>query len=219
MRETTPPTQPAAAQTPGPERSTLDTVLLYLKLGYTHILPLGLDHILFVLALLLASTRARPLLIQITAFTVAHTLTLALAMAGIVQAPAHIIEPLIALSIALVAVENLFFVDMTRWRPLIVFAFGLCHGLGFASVLMDLGLPPGQFVTGLLSFNVGVEVGQLSVVALAYVPAFLLRRLLKAEGVERLYRPIAVVPLSLIIAATGITWACQRALEVGAVSG
>lgn len=167
------------------------------------------------LALFLASTRLRPLLIQITAFTVAHTLTLALAITGLVQAPGHIIEPLIALSIVFVAVENIYFADMTRWRPLIVFAFGLFHGLGFASVLMDLGLPHGQFLTGLIAFNVGVEVGQLSVVVLAFVPAFLLRRLLRKEGVERLYRPIAVVPLSLVIAATGLFWAYQRTLGGG----
>lgn len=208
--EPTPTTETAA-----PERSTAATGLLYLRLGYAHILPLGLDHILFVLALFLASTRLRPLLVQITAFTVAHTITLALAITGLVQAPAHIIEPLIALSIVFVAVENLYFDDMTRSRPFIVFAFGLFHGLGFASVLTELGLPSGQYVTALIAFNVGVEAGQLSVVALAFVPSFLLLRLLRKEDVERLYRPIAVVPASLVIAAVGLFWTVQRTLGAG----
>src|SRR5258706_7583498 len=92
-----------ASQAPAQERSAIDTAALYLRLGYTHILPLGLDHILFVLALFLASTRLRPLFIQITTFTVAHTITLALATLCIVQAPSSVVEPLIALSIALVA--------------------------------------------------------------------------------------------------------------------
>jgi len=204
---------PNTASAPANERSTFDTAVLYLRLGYTHILPLGLDHILFVLALFLASASLRPLLIQITSFTVAHTITLALATLGIVQAPPSVIEPLIALSIALVAIENLFFSEITRWRPFIVFGFGLCHGLGFASALTALGLPRSQFFPALISFNVGVEVGQLSVVALAFVPAYLLRRLLKAEGRERLYRPIAVIPLSLLIGAIGAVWAYQRAFS------
>ncbi len=192
------------------ERSIWETIGLYLRLGYEHILPKGLDHILFVLALFLASTRLRPLILQITTFTVAHTITLGLAAAGLVSAPSQIVEPLIALSIALVAVENIFFKDMTRWRPLIVFAFGLFHGLGFASVLLELGLPREHFAPALVSFNVGVEFGQLTVVALALIPTLLLRRLLKRENVEHLYRPIVVIPTSLCIAVIGAWWAIER---------
>lgn len=193
-----------------PDRPLVQTIGLYLQLGFLHILPKGLDHILFVLSLFLASTRLRPLLIQITTFTIAHTITLALAASGVVSAPAAIVEPLIALSIAFVAIENIFFKDMTRWRPLVVFGFGLFHGLGFAGVLAELGLPQHQFTAALVSFNVGVEAGQLTVVGLALIPSLLLRRLLQREDAERLYRPIAVVPASVCIAIIAIWWAVER---------
>jgi len=176
---------------------------LYTRLGIEHILPGGLDHILFVLALFLASTRLRPLIAQISVFTVAHTLTLALAAAGKVSVPGGVVEPLIALSIAFVAVENLVYRDMTRWRPLVVFFFGLFHGLGFASVLLDLGLPETQFLVALVSFNVGVEIGQVSVIAAAWV---LLHRTYRSPN----YRPRVVIPASLAIAVTGLWWAVQR---------
>jgi hypothetical protein len=186
------------------ERPWRNTAGLYIKLGFEHILPKGLDHILFVLALFLASTRLKPLLIQVSAFTVAHTLTLGLAAAGWVRAPGALIEPLIAVSIAYVAVENLFTREMTLWRPLVVFGFGLFHGLGFASVLLDLGLPENQFLTALVGFNVGVELGQLTVILAAW---FLLHGGFARSG----YRSHVVVPASALIALVGSWWAVQRA--------
>lgn len=185
------------------ERPWWATAALYLRLGYEHILPRGLDHILFVLALFLASTRLKPLLIQVSVFTVAHTITLGLAAAGWVRAPGSIVEPLIALSIAFVAAENLLARDMTPWRPLVVFGFGLFHGLGFASVLLDLGLPDEQFLTALVGFNVGVELGQLTVILAAW---FLLRRYFPRPW----YRSRIVLPASALIALTGTWWAVQR---------
>ena len=178
---------------------------LYLKLGYVHILPRGLDHILFVLALFMASTRWRPLLLQVSVFTIAHTLTLALAASGKLAVVPGIVEPLIAASIAFVAIENLLFREMTRWRIFVVFGFGLFHGLGFAGVLRDLGLPDNQFLTALISFNVGVELGQISVLALAWA---LLHRFFPRPG----YRTWAVLPVSALIAVTGLWWALQRSL-------
>lgn len=198
-----------------PERSAWDTAKLYLKLGFQHILPLGIDHILFVLALFLASTKIKPLLIQVTAFTVAHTLTLGLAMLGWVTLPSAIVEPLIALSIAFVAIENYFFKEMTAWRPFVVFGFGLFHGLGFASVLTELGLPDNQFINALLSFNVGVELGQLSVIVMALLPALMLRKILQMKKAEHLYRSIVVIPFSIAIAAIGLFWAFQRVFLEG----
>lgn len=197
----------------GEERSALSTFGLYIKIGMGHILPGGLDHILFVLALFLASSRTRSLLIQITAFTVAHTVTLGLAANGVIAPDASIVEPFIAFTIAFVAVENLFFKEMTRWRPLIVFAFGLVHGLGFAGFFGELGLPAGQFWSALLGFNVGVEIGQLSVVAGAFILAALLRQRLAAAGYAHTYRRYVVVPVSLLIALTGLWWALQRLAE------
>lgn len=151
------------------EQTIWDVIGLYLQQGYIHILPRGLDHILFVLALFFASTRMKPLIWQISAFTLAHTLTLGLAVLGYVTLDASIVEPIIALSIAFVAIENLVFKEMTRWRPAIVFAFGLFHGLGFAGVLTDYGLPQDQILPSLLSFNVGVEAGQLTIVAACWL--------------------------------------------------
>lgn len=194
----------------GKQRSAFSTFGLYLKIGMGHILPGGLDHILFVLALFLASMRTRSLLIQITAFTVAHTVTLGLAANGVIAPDASIVEPFIAFTIAFVAAENLFFKEMTRWRPLIVFAFGLVHGLGFAGFFGELGLPSGQFWSALLGFNVGVEMGQLSVVAGAFILAALLRRRIAVASYAQTYRRYVVVPVSLLIAITGLWWAVQR---------
>ena len=145
------------------------TFFNYIPVGVDHIVPLGLDHILFVLGLFFLSTRLAPLLWQISAFTLAHTITLALAALGYVSVPASIVEPLIALSIVYVAVENLFTSGLNPWRPVIVFGFGLLHGLGFASVLAEFGLPESSFIPALIGFNVGVELGQLMVIAVAFI--------------------------------------------------
>lgn len=196
----------------GQPRSAWSTFGLYVGIGIEHILPAGLDHILFVLALFLSSTRIRALVLQISTFTIAHTATLGLAAAGVISPPASVVEPLIAASIAFVAVENLVLSDMPRWRPAIVFLFGLVHGLGFAGFFGQLGLPPGQFWSGLIGFNVGVEIGQLSVVAVAFVVSLVIRRALAKRGRETLYRTVVVKPLSLAIAATGIWWAVSRTL-------
>jgi hypothetical protein len=177
----------------------------YLVLGFWHIVPAGLDHILFVLGLYLLSPRLGPLLWQVSAFTVAHTLTLALAVQGVVRLPASVVEPLIALSIAWVAIENVVTTELKPWRPALVFAFGLLHGLGFAGVLAELGLPSGELVTGLLAFNLGVELGQLSVIVAAFATLGRLRH-------RPDYRRRVTIPASLLIAATGVYWAVERTL-------
>jgi hypothetical protein len=177
----------------------------YLGLGYTHILPKGLDHILFVLGLFLLSVRLRPILVQVTAFTVAHSITLGLTMYGIVSLPARLVESLIALSIAYVAIENLVTSELKPWRLALVFLFGLLHGMGFAGVLSDLGLPRGAFLTALLSFNVGVEMGQLTVIALAAMAVAWYRH-------RPWYHRRIAVPASLCIATVGVYWTVVRAL-------
>jgi hypothetical protein len=177
----------------------------YLALGYTHILPKGLDHILFVIGLFLLSVRLRPILVQVTTFTAAHSLTLALSSYGLVSLPSRIVEPLIALSIAYVAIENLTTNRVRAGRLALVFAFGLLHGLGFAGVLGELGLPREQFLTALVSFNVGVELGQLTVIALA--------AMLVAWHRDRVwYQRLVVTPASVMIAAVGVYWTIARVL-------
>lgn len=183
--------------------STARTAWRYLVLGFEHILPKGLDHILFVVGLYLLSTRLTALLWQVTAFTAAHSLTLALSVYGVVSLPAAVVEPLIALSIAYVAVENLATTKLHPWRPVVVFVFGLLHGLGFAGVLTELGLPQGQFVTALAGFNVGVELGQLAVIGLAFAATGWFRQ-------RAWYRRAMVVPASVVIAGVAVYWTVAR---------
>jgi hypothetical protein len=186
------------------QKTRMQVVAQYTVLGFTHILPKGLDHILFVLGLFLLSTRWKPLLVQVTAFTLAHTLTLGLSIYGIVSLSPAIVEPLIAASIAYVAVENLVTAELKPWRAFVVFGFGLLHGLGFAGVLHEIGLPRSEFLTALLSFNIGVELGQLAVI----VSAWLLIGLWWKTKIW--YRARLVQPLSALIAAVGVYWTIER---------
>jgi hypothetical protein len=181
-----------------------EIALQYLWLGYTHILPKGLDHILFVLGIFLLSPRWKTMLLQVTAFTVAHSITLGLSIYGVVSLPSRIVEPLIALSIVYVAVENLVTRELKPWRLALVFTFGLLHGLGFAGVLRELGLPREEFLTALLTFNLGVEGGQLTVIAAALVAVAPFMK-------KGWYRQRVVVPASLLIAAIGLYWTLVRA--------
>ncbi|WP_382264069.1 HupE/UreJ family protein [Hoeflea alexandrii] len=176
----------------------------YIGVGFTHIVPKGLDHILFVVGLFLLSPRLKPLLIQITSFTIAHSVTLALAMMGLISAPASIVEPLIAASIVFIAVENLATNRLSPWRPFVVFGFGLLHGLGFAGVLTEFGLSPAHFASGLIGFNIGVEVGQLAVVAACYA-------LFGAWFSDKSwYRARVTMPMSLAIAFVAVWWFAER---------
>lgn len=178
----------------------------YLAFGYRHILPDGWDHVLFIVGLVLgARGRLKRLLWQVSAFTLAHTLTLGLGALGWLALPSSVVEPVIALSIAYVALENLLPERRPRLRTLAVFGFGLVHGLGFASALQGHGLARGQLLTALLSFNLGVELGQLSIVA-ALLLAF---RLLRAERVE----VWALRAGSVLIACFGLFWGFERLLS------
>jgi hypothetical protein len=181
-----------------------DVVWYYLKLGISHIIPYGLDHILFVISLCLLNTKFKTILWQATAFTVAHTITLALSMKGIIKLPAEVVEPLIALSIMFVAIENILLNELKPWRIAIVFLFGLVHGMGFASALNEIGLPRNQFFTSIFSFNAGVEIGQISVISLVFLLIII------PLGKMPWYKIRVVYPLSAIIALIAAYWAIQR---------
>ena len=185
-----------------------DVFVDYIKIGFVHIMPLGFDHIIFVLGLFFFAARLKPLLIQVTLFTVAHTVTLALASTGLVTVSPAIIEPLIAASIVYVAVENLWRHQLRAGRLLIIFGFGLLHGLGFASVLGEIGLAPSHFILSLVSFNIGVELGQLAVL----VPAYIVFVMIAGGGV--CYRRLIATPASLAIAATGLWMLASRLVGV-----
>ncbi len=188
----------------GDALSGLQSFVAYIPVGFAHIIPMGLDHILFVLGLFFLSLKMRALFWQISAFTLAHTVTLAMGAMGWVVVPATIVEPLIAASIVYVAVENILSRGLTRWRPVVVFGFGLLHGLGFASVLGEFGLPQGQFVAALIGFNVGVELGQICVIILAYAAVGYW------FGKRPWYRAWIAVPASGMIALTGAWWFVER---------
>jgi hypothetical protein len=184
--------------------SRTDVFLTYLQLGYTHILPLGIDHVLFVLSLYLLEPRLKPVLWQATAFTVAHSITLGLAMYGVVSPPASLVEPLIALSILFVAIENIVVKRLNPWRIVVVFGFGLLHGLGFAGALTGLGLPRTMFVESLVAFNVGVELGQISVILLAWL---LIGRW---AANKPWYKRRVLVPASVAIGLLAAYWTIER---------
>lgn len=165
----------------GSAQSATQVFMDYIPIGFDHIVPKGLDHILFVLGLFFLAAKMRPLLVQVSLFTAAHTITLALAALGYTAFIDDffldtfgiefiaVVEPLIALSITYVAVENIYMKGLSPWRPYIVFGFGLLHGLGFASVLAEFGLPEDAFIPALIGFNIGVEVGQLAVIAVMFL--------------------------------------------------
>ena len=163
------------------EKAPTQTVLLYyLKLGFHHIIPGGLDHILFVSALCLFS------------------------MKNIIVVPSAITEPIIAMSIVFVAVENIMFSELKAWRILIVFMFGLIHGMGFASALNEIGLPPNKFYTSILAFNGGVELGQAAIIVIIFSSLVILC------GKKIWYRHRVVYPLSAVIAVIAGYWTITR---------
>ncbi|MEO5682629.1 MAG: HupE/UreJ family protein [Chitinophagaceae bacterium] len=187
------------------EKAPVEHVIwFYLKMGFTHIVPSGADHVLFVMGLCLLSTKLKTILWQATAFTVAHSVTLALSMKNIIVVPGAIVEPIIALSILFIAVENMLLTELKAWRILIVFMFGLIHGMGFASALNEIGLPSNKFFTSILSFNLGVELGQVAVIlavfALIIIPF----------GKKTWYRQRVVYPLSIAIALIAAWWTIER---------
>lgn len=184
--------------------SKSSAALVYLGLGYKHILPLGFDHILFILSLFLLSPKLKPVLFQATAFTIAHSVTLGLAMYHVFTPPAKIVEPVIALSILYVALENVFSPKLKPSRIAVVFLFGLVHGMGFAGALGHLGLPKDSYLICLVMFNAGVELGQITVILTAY---FLMARWF---GDKPYYRKRIVIPLSIIIAVIAGYWTVQR---------
>ncbi len=184
--------------------SSTDAAILYGQLGFSHIIPLGFDHILFVLSLFLLSPKLKPVLWQATAFTVAHSITLGLAMYKIITPPPAIVEPIIALSIMYVALENIFSPTLKKSRIGIVFLFGLVHGMGFANALGSVGLPQNAYLSSLVMFNIGVELGQITVILTAF---FLFG---KWFGNKTYYRKNMVIPLSVLITIMAGYWTVER---------
>ena len=179
---------------------------IFTKSGFEHIIPKGLDHILFVLGLFFSCLKFRSLLIQVTAFTIAHSITLLITAIGLIKIPGAIAEPLIALSIVWIAIENCVFKNPSKWRFLVVFIFGLLHGIGFATVLSYYGLPKDNFISLLLAFNIGIELGQLFVLILAFI-------LVKLIFKKSWHSDKIKTPASFIIGCIGLFWFIERILN------
>lgn len=184
--------------------SNIQRFLQFTNIGFSHVIPLGWDHILFILGMALSSLLWRKLLLLVSSFTLAHTLTLGLGVLGVVEVSARIVEPLIAFSIAYVAIENLLNHQSIQRKSVIVFLFGLIHGMGFASLLKSFEMPANSFLTTLIGFNLGVELAQIVIVLLVVA-------LLLILGFFQLnLRKFAIVPISVVIAFIGIWWGFER---------
>lgn len=183
-----------------------DVVWFYLRMGVTHIIPNGFDHILFVTSVCLLSNKIKTILWLASAFTVAHSITLALSMKNIIVAPGQLVEPMISLSIVFVAVENILLSELKPWRILIVFFFGLIHGLGFASALSEVGLPRNNFFTSIIAFNCGVEIGQIAIIL------FVFGLLVNPFGKRINFKKQFVYPLSILIALIASYWTIERVM-------
>jgi len=181
-----------------------DLASFYIGLGYTHILPDGADHILFILGLFLLDPRLKPLLWQATVFTIAHTITLFLTAFDVIHPNPNIVEPLIAASIIFVAVENLVMREVRPWRYGVVMLFGLIHGMGFAGAIKETASSSGNLLVSLFSFNLGVECGQITIIAAAYLIIG------KWYAKESWYRKGIVYPCSIAIALIALYWTLQR---------
>ena len=180
------------------------TFLNFIKLGFVHILPKGLDHIVFVLGVVLLLPRLKPVALQVTLFTVAHSITLGLAAFGTVSLPVIWVEACIALSVAYIGFDNLKLQPVGLVRMAVVFGFGLLHGLGFANVLGELNTNNSNPLISLAGFNVGVELGQLVVVALFFVAIGLWTRNQSWYGTR------IRIPFSLVLSAIGMWWFAER---------
>jgi len=187
----------------------IDVLVEYLELGIEHIF-LGYDHVAFLIAVLLWARRLGALVKIVTAFTVAHSITLSLAALNVVAIPSAIVEPAIAATIVIVAVENFLSRDVERrWRW--TFALGLVHGFGFASALAERGLPRSALPHSLAAFNIGVEIGQLAIVCLV-LPLLLIADRAMAAGMPPARKAALVYPLSALVAVLGLWWFAERTL-------
>jgi hydrogenase/urease accessory protein HupE len=195
-----------------PAPSLLVTMQRYLITGIEHIF-LGYDHIAFLIGVVLWARRLVPVIKIVTAFTIAHSITLSLAVLNIVVIPGVVVEPAIAASIVFVAMENFFSRDVDgRWR--VTFAFGLVHGFGFASALREVGLPANAIVTALAAFNAGVEIGQVAIVSIVIPALMVLDQIMATDRAKPVRAASLVYTLSALITLLGSYWLLARMPQV-----
>ncbi len=182
-------------------------IFYYLKLGFLHVIPLGFDHILFILSLFFYNSNLKNSLVQCSVFTLAHSITLGLASAAIITVNTKYVEVIIALSIFVMSFNTIFPTNLKFWRLGFIFIFGLVHGLGFASALKTIGLPKNDFFTALISFNIGVELAQIAIILGCY---FLITKQFKHK---QWYQAKLINPLSFAICCIALFWIMERVLN------
>jgi hypothetical protein len=178
-----------------------------LTLGFQHVLPTGFDHVLLVLGLYLLNTRLRSMLAQISAFTLGHTVALALSVYGLVSMPAWLVEPVMTLAVVYVALENVVSAELKPWRSAMVFGLGLLHGLASSGSILELGLSPSAYPIALLAYNLGFGLAMVAVAGLALLASGWLRS-------RAWYRLRITVPVSLLLAAVALIWTVVRVLAL-----
>jgi hypothetical protein len=184
----------------------LYTILEYIYLGYIHVFPFGYDHILFIISIFLISSNLKSGIIQCSLFTLAHSITLIISTLGLYIPNSNIIEPLISFSIVVTAIENILFDKIKLSRYILVFFFGLIHGLGFASALKETGMLQNNFLLSLISFNLGVELAQISIIMALYI------FITKQFAHKSWYSIRIVLPISSVIACIAVYWTIERIL-------
>jgi hypothetical protein len=182
----------------------MTNITQFLEIGFTHVVPYGLDHILFIASIYFLNSRLSSILIQCSIFTIAHSVSLGFSAAGYISPSPAVVEPLIALSILVTSIENIMQHRVNYFRWAIIFVFGLIHGMGFAGALSEIGLPSKEFIKALLSFNAGVELGQISIILLIYL---CIGRWFSNKS---WYRDRVVMPISSVIACIALFWTIQR---------
>jgi HupE / UreJ protein len=182
----------------------LQTFIEFIQQGFLHVLPLGYDHILFITSLFFLNSNLKSVLIQCSIFTIAHSITLFLSAYQILNSNTQIVEPIIALSIVITAFENIVHSRISKWRLLIIFIFGLIHGMGFAAALQDIGVPSSNFITALLSFNIGVELAQVAIILMLYFA------IAKWMSHKTWYQNRVVYPISCSMACVGLYWVIDK---------
>ncbi len=183
----------------------LDSFIKFFVLGVQHIIPKGLDHILFIFGLFLFSSSLKKLITQITIFTIAHSITLIFVSLSVMRINPQIVEPIIALTIVYVGLENIFKNYIKEYfRYVVILFFGLLHGLGFALVLSDIGYRSTDLFINLFSFNIGIEVAQISIVLVLYILIAL------NFAKNKNYRKFFQVPSSILISSIGLYWFFER---------
>jgi hypothetical protein len=184
--------------------SNVELISAYIQMGFLHVIPLGFDHVLFILGIFLLHTHWKPIIIQCSVFTLAHSVTLAFCASGLIVPNSRWVEVFIAFSIFCIALENIFYHKVQYWRLPIIFGFGLIHGMGFANAIQEMGLPQNYFWSSLITFNVGVELAQLSIVLIAW---FCIAKWINAKT---WYRQRVIIPSSVSIGLIALYWMVER---------